>query len=78
MKLASAIRCHLAPIILPTALRQSTRAAVLLGKDMRGGMPITYTLADADGDIDVFAVHHGLPRALSTADNEVGWKLSLA
>jgi hypothetical protein len=41
-------------------------------------MTITYTLADADGGTDVCAVHDGLPRGLSTADNEVGWRMSLA
>lgn len=45
---------------------------------LRGEMTITYTLADADGGTDVRAVHDGLPRGLSTADNEVGWRMSLA
>src|SRR5437879_2465696 len=43
-----------------------------------GEMTITYTLADADGGTDVLAVHDGLPRGLSTTDNEVGWQMSLA
>jgi hypothetical protein len=37
---------------------------------LRGEMTITYTLADADGGTDILAVHDGLPRALSTADNQ--------
>jgi Activator of Hsp90 ATPase homolog 1-like protein len=41
-------------------------------------MTITYTLADVEGDTDLLAVHDGLPRGLSTADNEVGWQMSLA
>ena len=45
---------------------------------MRGEMTITYTLADADGGTDLLAVHDGLPRGLSTADNELGWRMSLA
>ena len=45
---------------------------------LRGEMTITYTLADASGGTDVLAVHDGLPRGLSTADNEVGWQMSLA
>ena len=45
---------------------------------LRGEMTITYTLADADGGTDVLAVHDGLPRGLSTADNEAGWQMSLA
>jgi uncharacterized protein YndB with AHSA1/START domain len=52
---------------------------------MRGTMTITFTLADgpvsgedgAEGSTDLFAVHDGLPRGLSTADNELGWRLSL-
>jgi len=45
---------------------------------LRGEMSITYTLADADGGTEVLAVHDGLPRGLSAADNEVGWRMSLA
>jgi len=46
---------------------------------LRGEMTITITLADADGGgTDVVAVHDGLPRGLSPADNEVGWRSSLA
>src|SRR5438552_7196129 len=45
---------------------------------LRGEMTITYTLADADGDTDIPAVHDRLPRGLSTADKEGGWRSSLA
>jgi len=45
---------------------------------LRGEMTITIDLADADGGTDVLAVHDGLPRGLSTADNEAGWRSSLA
>jgi uncharacterized protein YndB with AHSA1/START domain len=46
---------------------------------LRGEMTITIALADADGGTtDVHAVHDGLPRGVSTADNEVGWRSSLA
>ena len=45
---------------------------------MRGEMTITFTLTDADGGTDVLAVHEGLPPGLSTADNEAGWRSSLA
>jgi uncharacterized protein YndB with AHSA1/START domain len=45
---------------------------------LRGEMTITITLADADGGTEVRAVHDGLPRGLSTADNEAGWRESLA
>ena len=45
---------------------------------LRGEMMITITLADADGGTDVLAVHDGLPRGVSTADNEAGWRSSLA
>jgi uncharacterized protein YndB with AHSA1/START domain len=45
---------------------------------MRGEMTITMGLADADGGTDIIAVHNGLPRGLSPADNETGWQMSLA
>jgi uncharacterized protein YndB with AHSA1/START domain len=45
---------------------------------LRGEMTITITLSDADGGTDLLAVHDGLPPGLSAADNETGWRLSLA
>jgi uncharacterized protein YndB with AHSA1/START domain len=45
---------------------------------LRGEMTITISLADADGGTDVLAVHDGLPRGVPTADNEAGWRSSLA
>ena len=45
---------------------------------MRGEMTISIALADADGGTDIVAVHDGLPRGLSAADNETGWHMSLA
>ena len=45
---------------------------------LRGEMTITLTLADAGGGTDVLAVHDGLPPGVPTADNEVGWRSSLA
>jgi uncharacterized protein YndB with AHSA1/START domain len=45
---------------------------------LRGEMTITITLADADGGTEVLAVHDGLPRGVPTADNEAGWRSSLA
>jgi uncharacterized protein YndB with AHSA1/START domain len=45
---------------------------------LRGEMTITVTLADADGGTEVIAVHDGLPPGLSPADNETGWRSSLA
>ena len=45
---------------------------------LRGDMTITITLADADGGTDLLAVHDGLPGGLSTAENETGWRMSLA
>jgi uncharacterized protein YndB with AHSA1/START domain len=46
--------------------------------ELRGEMTITMTLADADGGTEVLAVHEGLPPGLPTADNEAGWRSSLA
>src|SRR5258705_6277213 len=45
---------------------------------MRSEMTITFTLADADGGTDIHAVHDGLPPGVPPADNEVGWRMSLA
>ena len=45
---------------------------------LQGEMTITITLADADGGTDLLAVHAGLPRAVSAADNETGWQMALA
>jgi hypothetical protein len=45
---------------------------------LRGEMAITISLADADGGTDLLAVHDGLPRGLSIADNEAGWWEALA
>jgi hypothetical protein len=41
-------------------------------------MIITITLADADGGTDLLAVQDGLPRGVSPADNETGWRAALA
>jgi uncharacterized protein YndB with AHSA1/START domain len=43
-----------------------------------GEMRITIDLADADGGTDVVALHEGLPPGLSTDENELGWRMSLA
>ena len=45
---------------------------------LRGEMTITISLADADGGTDLVAVHDNLPSGLSAADNETGWRMSLA
>lgn len=45
---------------------------------MRGEMTVTFSLADAEGGTEVLAVHDGLPSGLSAADNETGWRMSLA
>lgn len=45
---------------------------------LRGEMTITITLADADGGTKLLATHDGLPRGVSPADNEAGWRMALA
>ena len=45
---------------------------------MSGAMTITITLADKDGGTELVAVHDGLPAGVAPADNELGWRLSLA
>jgi hypothetical protein len=41
-------------------------------------MTITIALTDADDGTDILAVHDGPPHGLLTADNEAGWRWSLA
>jgi uncharacterized protein YndB with AHSA1/START domain len=45
---------------------------------LRGEMIITTTLIDGEGGTDLVAVHEDLPPGLSPADNETGWRMSLA
>ena len=45
---------------------------------LQGEMTITIALADADGGTEILAVHDGLPPGLSAADNDAGWRSSLA
>ena len=45
---------------------------------LQGEMTITIALAEVDGGTDVHAVHDGLPPGLWAADNEAGWRSSLA
>jgi uncharacterized protein YndB with AHSA1/START domain len=45
---------------------------------LQGEMTITTTLVDADGGTDLIAVHDNLPSGVSAADNESGWRSSLA
>ena len=42
-----------------------------------GEMTISIRLADTDDGTDIVAVHEGLPAAVSTADNEQGWREAL-
>jgi uncharacterized protein YndB with AHSA1/START domain len=45
---------------------------------LQGEMTITISLVEADGGTEVLAVHDRLPPGLSPADNEAGWRSSLA
>jgi len=45
---------------------------------LRGEMKITITLHDADGGTEVVVVHDNLPPGLPPANNEAGWRSSLA
>jgi uncharacterized protein YndB with AHSA1/START domain len=45
---------------------------------LQGEMLITITLSDADGGTELTAVHEGLPDGVAAADNELGWRESLA
>lgn len=44
---------------------------------MRGQMTATFTLTDANGGTDLFAVHDNLLPGLSPTDNEAGWQMAL-
>jgi uncharacterized protein YndB with AHSA1/START domain len=46
--------------------------------DLRGEMRVTITLTEAEGGTDVLGVHEGLPPGVPPADNEAGWRSSLA
>src|SRR5438067_8573047 len=45
---------------------------------LQGEMTITVALVHADGGTDVLALHDGLPPGVPAADNEAGWRSSLA
>lgn len=44
---------------------------------MTGEMTISYTLTDAEGGTELLGVHENLPRGVSPADNELGWRMSI-
>jgi uncharacterized protein YndB with AHSA1/START domain len=44
---------------------------------LQGAMTITYTLADAGDGTDLVGVHENLPPGVSSADNELGWSMSI-
>ena len=44
---------------------------------LRGEMTMTMMLSDAGGGTELVAVHDGLPRGVSMADNETGWRMAL-
>ena len=45
---------------------------------LQGEMTITISLCDAEGGTELEAVHDGLPSGVRPADNELGWRESLA
>jgi len=45
---------------------------------LAGETIVTLTLADRGGGTELTAVHEGIPPGLPPADNELGWRLSLA
>jgi uncharacterized protein YndB with AHSA1/START domain len=45
---------------------------------MRGEMTITFTLTEANGGTEVRGVHENVPPGIAPADNETGWRMSLA
>jgi len=47
-------------------------------EDLPGVIVMATTLADGDDGTDVFVAHEGIPRGVSTADNETGTRTALA
>ncbi len=45
---------------------------------MAGEMTITYSLSESDGGTDVIGLHENLPPGVTPADNELGFRMSLA
>ena len=45
---------------------------------MRGQMTVTLTLSDARGGTNLLAAHENVPAGIAPADNELGWRMSLA
>jgi uncharacterized protein YndB with AHSA1/START domain len=45
---------------------------------MRGEMTVTFTLTDTDSGMEILAVHEQVPPGIAPADNELGWRMSLA
>jgi uncharacterized protein YndB with AHSA1/START domain len=45
---------------------------------MQGEMTITFALAEAEGATELSAWHENVPPGISPADNETGWRMSLA
>ncbi len=44
---------------------------------LQGEMTMTITLTESQGGTELVATHEGLPKGLSPADNEMGWRISL-
>ena len=63
-----------------TADRQVVQAVEFETTDpaLQGEMSITIDLVDAEGGTDVIAVHDRLPPGVPAAENETGWRSSLA
>lgn len=45
---------------------------------LAGEMTVTFTLTEVAGGTQVLAVHENLPPGVAPADNELGWRMSLA
>ncbi|HET6230756.1 MAG TPA: SRPBCC family protein [Longimicrobiaceae bacterium] len=45
---------------------------------MRGEMTVSFALSPADGGTDLLALHSNVPPGIDPADNETGWRMSLA
>jgi len=45
---------------------------------LQGEMIISYQLAERHGGTELVGIHENLPPGVATADNELGWSMSIA
>jgi uncharacterized protein YndB with AHSA1/START domain len=64
--------------LVPNERVVETLAFETADPSMQGEMTITFALAEAEGATELSAWHENVPSGISPADNETGWRMSLA